>query len=146
MDSIKALSDGILFEGGVFLKWGTDIEADKLYVKKGFRADRVIYEWGERVILDGLKLPFKTICWNHKQHGNTRSLESIEFSAEGKDAGAYFQSIREHVEGVYGESKVSDDLQPGDTALEWKIKAVKISLSLFNKEHPKVHFEIGWWV
>src|ERR1700758_4593719 len=86
-DSLKALADGILFEEeNVFLKWGADPEADKKYVKKEFRADRVIYQWGERTILGGLKLPFKTICWNHKQHSDTRSFESMEFSLEGAEA------------------------------------------------------------
>ena len=45
-----------------------------------------------------------------------------------------------------GEPKVHEDLQPGDIALEWKVKAVRVALKLFNKEHPKVHFEMGWWV
>ena len=47
-DSVKALADGILFENeGVFLKWGSDIEKDKCYAKKEYRADRTIYQWGE---------------------------------------------------------------------------------------------------
>ncbi|HVS94773.1 MAG TPA: hypothetical protein VHE59_22200 [Mucilaginibacter sp.] len=146
-DGIKALVDGILFEGeGVFLKWGADIEADKLYAKKGYRADRTIYEWGERSILDGLKLPFKTVCWNHKQHGDIKSFESIEFLQEGEGAGEYFQSIRTHIEAIFGEPKAHEDLQPGEVSLEWKIKAVKISLNFFNKERPKVQLEIGWWL
>jgi len=146
-DSIKALSEGILFENeNIFLKWGSDIETDKRYATKEYRADRTIYQWGERVLLNGLKLPLRTVCWNHKQHGDTRSFESIEFLAEGDNAEANFQTIRKHLQSFLGEPKVHDDLQPGDIALEWKIKAVKLSLNFFNKEQPKVHFEVGWWV
>jgi hypothetical protein len=88
----------------------------------------------------------RTVCWNHKQHGDIRSFESIEFLAEGNDADVNFQSIKKHVESVLGEPKAHEDLQPGDIALEWKVKAVRVSLNFFNKEQPKVHFEVGWWV
>jgi hypothetical protein len=146
-DGIKAIADGILFEEeNVFLKWGADIEASKFYTKKEYRADRVIYQWGERTILNGLKLSLKTVCWNHKQHGDIRSFESIEFLNEGEEAEAYFQSIKKHLELVFGEPKAQKDLQPGEVALEWKIKAVKVALNFYNKERPKVQFEIGWWL
>jgi hypothetical protein len=146
-DSIKALADGILFENeNVFLKWGLDIEKDKCYAKKEYRADRTIYQWGEKVILQDLKLPLKTICWNQKQHGDTKSFESIEFLAEGSAAEAKFLAIKKHLEDILGEPTAHDDLQPGDIALEWKVKAIKVTLKLYNKEQPKVHFEVGWWL
>jgi hypothetical protein len=145
-DSIKGLIDGILFEDGTFLKWGSDIEADKLYTKKEFRADRTIYHWGERYILNGLTLYFKTVCWNHKQHGNIKSFESITFLEESDKAGEYFESIRKHLQPKFGDPSQPEDIQPGDTLLEWKIKAIKISLSLFNRDQPKVNLEIGWWL
>jgi len=146
-DSIKALAEGILFESDyVFIKWGADIEADKRYAKKEFRADRTIYQWGEKVLLSGLQLPLKTVCWNHKQHGDTKSFESIEFTDEGSDAAGKFQAIKDHITRILGEPKQHEDLQPGEVSLEWKVKAVKVSLNFFNKERPKVHFEIGWWL
>lgn len=146
-DSLKALPEGILFEGEeFFLKWGSDIEADKRYAKKEYRADRTIYQWGERVLLNGLQLPLKTVCWNHKQHGDVKAFESIEFLAEGSDAEDKFQAIKRHLEGILAEPKQQEDLQPGEVSLEWKVKAVKVALNFFNKEHPKVHFEVGWWL
>ncbi|MBS1524299.1 MAG: hypothetical protein JST19_01540 [Bacteroidetes bacterium] len=146
-DGVKAIAEGILFEGeDIFLKWGADIEAVKLYAKKGYRADRTIYEWGEKTILKGLTLPLRTVCWNHKQHGETKSFESIDFLAEGDAADEYFKATRKHLEGIFGEPKQHDDLQPGEVSLEWKIKAVKISLNFFNKERPKTYLEIGWWL
>ena len=147
-NSIKALADGVLFEeAGVFLKWGSDIEAGKFYTKKEYRADRTIYQWGEKTVLNGLKLLFKTICWNHKQHGDIKSFESIEFSVEGIEATGSFQKIKKHLADTLGEPVTQEeDLQPGDIVLEWKVKAVKVALKFFNKDQPKVHFEIGWWL
>lgn len=146
-DGVVALADGILFEdAGIFMKWGVDIEADKLYVKKEYRADRTIYQWGEKTILNGLKLSFKTVCWNHKQHGDTKALESVEFLSEESNALGQFQAIRDHLETVLGNSRQYEDMEPGEMALEWRIKAVKVALNLYNKERPKVKFEMGWWV
>src|SRR5581483_8336408 len=102
-----------------------------------FRADRVIYQWGERTILGGLKLPLKTVCWYQKQHGNTGSFEAIDFLLQGQGAEDCFRSIRRHLEDIFGEPKQPEDLKPGDLSLEWRIKAVKISLKFFNKEQPE---------
>lgn len=146
IDSVKAIVDGILFEDAFFLKWGTDIEFDKKYTRKEYRADRTIYHWGERSILNGLTLYFKTICWNHKQHGDTKSFESIDFLSEETGAEAVFDNIREHLMRLFSEPKKEEDVKQGDIALEWKVKAIKISLNLFYKDRKKVHLEIGWWL
>lgn len=143
---IDLLGDGILFDPNDFLQWGADIESDKLYARKEYRADRTIYHWGERSILNGLKLYFKTICWNHKQHGGIRSFESIDFLAEDIEAESEFERVKTHLAGVFGEPKKEIDVQQGDIALQWKIKAVRISLNLFYKDRSKVHLEIGWWL
>jgi hypothetical protein len=146
-EGIDALAEGVWLEDEhIFLRWGADIEADKLYMKKEYRADRTIYHWGDRVVLQGLKIPLKTVCWNHKQHGDVKSIESVEFLTEGTSAAVFFADIKRHLEIILGEAKVHDDLQPGDLALEWKVKAVKVALKFFNKEKPKVHFEMGWWL
>src|SRR6201996_7888213 len=142
----KEIVDGILFEEQVFIKWGSDIEGDKLYTKKEYRADRVIYHWGERSILNGLTLYFKTICWNHKQHGDTKSFESINFLSEDSGSEAVFEEIKGHLTKLFGEPKQEEDVKQGDIVLEWKVKAVKISLNLFYKDRKKVHLEIGWWL
>ncbi len=145
-DSVKAIADGILFEEAFFLKWGADIEFDKKYIKKEYRADRSIYHWGERSILNGLTLYFKTICWNHKQHGDTKSFESVDFVSEEANADDIFEKTQEHLIKLFGEPKLEEDVKQGDIALEWKVKAIKISLNLFYKDRKKVHLEIGWWL
>ena len=147
VDGIKAIVDGILFEDdGVFIKWGSDIEIDKLYIKKEYRADRTIYHWGERPILKGLNLYFKTICWNHKQNGDTKLFESIDFLSEEGEVETIFEKAQTHLVEIFGEPKQEKDVKEGDLALEWKVKAIKISLNLFYKDRKKVHLEIGWWL
>src|ERR1700733_9811549 len=101
----KEIVDGILFEEQVFIKWGSDIEADKLYTKKEYRADRTIYHWGERTILDGLSLYFKTICWNHKQHSGIKSFESIDFLSEESGSDVIFENIKSHLTSIFGDPK-----------------------------------------
>jgi hypothetical protein len=142
----KEIVDGILFDEQVFIKWGSDIEVDKLYTKKEYRADRTIYHWGERSILDGLTLYFKTICWNHKLHGGIKSFEAIDFLSEESGSEAIFENIKSHLTKVFGEPKREEDVKQGDISLEWKVKAVMISLNLFYKDRKKVHLEIGWWL
>lgn len=145
-DSVKAIVDGILFEDSFFIKWGSDIEKEKKYIKKEYRADRVIYHWGDQIILNGLKLYLKTICWNYKQHGDTRSFESIGFLSEECDAEDIFNNVKGHLIGIFGEPKQEEDVKQGDIALEWKVKTIKISLNLFYKDRKKVHLDIGWWL
>jgi len=145
-DSVKVIADGVLFEDAFFIKWGSDIEFDKKYIKKEYRSDRVIYHWGQRSILNGLNLYFKTICWNHKQNGDTKSFESIDFMSEDTDAASIFEKTKVHLASIFGESKQEEDVKHGDIALEWKVKAIKISLNLFYKDRKKVHLEIGWWL
>jgi len=145
-DSVKAIVDGVLFEDAFFIKWGSDIESDKKHIKKEYRADRVIYHWGERSILNGLNLYFKTICWNHKQNGDTKSFESIDFVSEENNAGDIFEGTKKHLIEIFGQPKLEEDVKQGDIALEWKVKAIKISLNLFYKDRKKVHLEIGWWL
>ena len=145
-DSIKAVVDGILFEDVFFIKWGSDIESDKKYIKKEYRADRIIYHWGERSILNGLSLYFKTICWHHKQNGEIKSFESIDFVSEDAGAEVIFEKTKIHLTEIFGEPKLEEDVKQGDIALEWKIKAIKISLNVFYKDRKKVHLEIGWWL
>ena len=143
---VDLLGHGVLFDQDVFLNWGSDIESQKLYTRKEYRADRTIYHWGERSVLNGLTLYFKTICWNHKQNGDTKSFESIDFLSEDADAETIFNKAKTHLTEVFGEPKLEEDVKQGDIALEWKKNAVKISLNLFHKERKKVHLEIGWWL
>src|SRR6195952_5117503 len=94
---VDLIENGVLFDADVFLNWGADIESDKRYTRKEHRADRTIYHWGERSVLKGLTLYFKTICWNHKQNGDTKSFESIDFLSEDADAETIFNKPKTHL-------------------------------------------------
>ena len=58
----------------------------------------------------------------------------------------FFEKAKEHITELLGEPKLVEDVKQGDIALEWKVKAVRISLNLFYKDRKKVHLEIGWWL
>jgi hypothetical protein len=140
-DSVQALHAGILFEdSGEFLGWDVPIEENQLYVKKGYRADRIIYEWGDRVILNGLKLPLSTILWKHKDDG--KDVPVVEFSATKEDAEKYFKIILTHLERIFGTPKTIAE-EPGNL-LEWKVGIVKVTLHLYEQYHTdKLLFQIG---
>jgi len=140
-NGIKALSAGILFEdSGKLVEWAVPIEQEKLYIKKGYRADRTIYEWGERTILKGLRLQLTTVLWKHKMEDGI-GVPSMEFLAEKEEAEKYFQLISEHLHKHFGTSKNKSE-EPG-TFLEWKVGVVKLSLSLFEQYHVnKLVFQI----
>ena len=131
VDGIKEIVDGILFEDRIFLKWGSDIEGDKLYTKKEYRADRTIYHWGERSILNGLTLYFKTICWNHKQNGDIKSFESIDFLSEDNDAEAIFEKAKAHLIEIFGEPKLEEDVKQGDIVFRMESKGCEDFLKPF---------------
>lgn len=140
-DALKALQAGILFEdNGEFLPWDMPIEESKLYQKKGYRADRTIYEWGDRTILKGLALPLSTILWKQKDDGS--DVPSIEFSVLNEDANKYFQIISAHLETLFGVPKIYNDDQ--GKLLEWKAGVVKLKLNLFEQYHTdKLVFQVG---
>lgn len=140
-DGIKALPAGILFEdSGTLIEWSIPIEQEKLYIKKGYRADRTIYEWGERTIIKGLTLPLTTILWKHKMEDDI-GVPSIEFSAEKEDAEKFFKSISEHLHKHLGTPK--DKSEEANTLIEWKVGVVKLSLNLFEQYHTnKLVFKI----
>jgi hypothetical protein len=140
-DGIKALPFGILFEdSGKLIEWAVPIEQEKLYIKKGYRADRTIYEWGEQTILKGLTLPLTTILWKHKMEDDL-GVPSIEFSAEKDEAEKYFQIISAHLHKQFGIPK--DKSEEPSIFLEWKIGVVKLSLKKFEQYHEdKLVFQI----
>ena len=140
-NSIELLNGGILFEeNGDFLQWDIPIEQSKLYNKKGYRADRTIYDWGDKTILKGLQLPLSTILWKHKDDGS--NVPSIEFSAVQEDAEKYFNVILSHLENIFGSPKTIEE-EPGKL-LEWKVGIVKITLNWFEQYHTdKLLFQIG---
>jgi hypothetical protein len=140
-DAVQALHAGILFEdSGEFMGWDVPIEENQLYVKKGYRADRTIYEWGDRVILNGLKLPLSTILWKHKDDG--KDVPAIEFSAVKEDAEKYFELISAHLKKTFGPPKTIDE--ESGKLLEWKVGIVKVTLHLYEQYHTdKLLFQIG---
>jgi len=105
IDLGKILNQGIYFEDtGQFLKWGTSLNdlAKEVPVKEKLFADRTVYNWGEHSILDGLKLEFTIIFWNHKDESRYKKFNAIEFWAVGNEtAEEYLKVISAHIEKHY---------------------------------------------
>jgi hypothetical protein len=138
-DSFKALKDGVLFEDNNYLlKWGAAIEQEKSYFKRELRADRNIYNWGERVILSGLILNLTTVVW--KNGGDDfEYYPPLEFLAEGEDAEKYLQIISSHLEKHIGPPVRKEN----GAMLEWGVDDVRLSLFLFEQHHVnKLNFQI----
>ena len=140
VNGIKALNNGILFEDdSVFLPWESPIEQGNFYIKKEYRADRLIYHWGERRILNGLVLDLKTVSWNHLQDGSIRKFSSIEFSAEGESTEGFFKLIADHLNVHLGPAKSSED---NLLSLEWKMGGARLILELLDRHGLKLNFLI----
>jgi hypothetical protein len=139
-NGIKLLSQGLLLEDSdIFIPWDTPIDQYKLYSKKEFRADRVIYNWGERRILNGLPLDLVTVCWNHKQDGNIRKFGSVEFLAAGDEAQKYFELIMGHLNDNLGTARKAD---VDFSLLEWRMGGAKLILELLDRYGWKLNFRI----
>ena len=137
-----SLSQGIFFEDTKqFLEWGRSTEqiAKFFNAKKIYRADRIIYEWGEHKILNGLELKLYTVRWTNDLNNRPDQFGKIEFNVEGQEVSKqYFYSIFEHIEKQYGEREPEGEMP--DISYEWKLGYIKIRLCLFNN---KLNFSVS---
>lgn len=142
-EATPTLNRGVLFEDtGNFLEWGKSTEdlAKIFAAKKIYRADRIIYEWGEHKILKGLELNLVTTHWTNDLNNRGDQFSKIEFNVEGKeDSKQYFESIiLSHLKKHYGEGNIKGELP--DVSYEWKQGYVKLHLYLFNN---KLNFSVS---
>ncbi|HVW95651.1 MAG TPA: hypothetical protein VHA56_06760 [Mucilaginibacter sp.] len=140
------LQHGILLEDSqVFLRWGESIDliGSKTDILKKLFADRVVYYYGEHLVLNGLKLNLSGTHWYNEVDGDQKTFRFIEFSCEGdQNVLNEFTFIKDHLAEQFGNSLVRE----GDEQvnyLEWNISGVKISLNLFEKYGVnKLRFEM----
>ena len=145
-NGVELIDEGILFGGtNLFLKWGVDLEPliKQLQLKKERRTDRTIYRFGEQDILNGLRLDLSSVLWDAKSEGYPKLLDSIEFlSMYDKGAVDQLKTIATHLETQLGQP-VEKEMNGADISLKWKIKGTIISLTYFEKQSDKLHFEIS---
>jgi len=145
-DILKLINKGILFEDEqVFIKWKEPITEIKKRIAAPERlfADRAVYNWGERSILKGLKLPFTTIFWYNNPDSDGKLFRSLEFNIEGSAiVDDHFRIIKKHLE---DNLKVPVNKENTDISacLEWIAGDVKISLISYEKYSVrKLIFEV----
>ncbi|MGN6396302.1 MAG: hypothetical protein ACTHMI_12110 [Mucilaginibacter sp.] len=146
-DIVKLINKGILFEDEQeFIKWKEPVGEIKKRVKVSERlfADRAVYNWGERSILKGLKLPLTTVFWYNNPDSDGKLLRSIEFNIEGNDAAAeHLKLIKEHLD-EYLKVPVNKEITDTSNYIEWIADNVKVSIYSYEKYSvKKLKFEIA---
>lgn len=145
-DIVKLINKGLLFEDEqIFLKWNEPVAEIKkrITVPEKLFADRAVYNWGERCILNGLKLPLTTAFWYNKPDSDGKLFRGVEFNIEGNETvEEHFKYIKEHLE-----EHLKVPVNKEDTAIsiyiEWIGGDVKVSLYRYEKYSVKrLKFEI----
>jgi len=145
-DTVKLINKGLLFEDEqVFLKWNTPVVELKKQVSGSERlfADRAVYNWGERSILKGLKLPLTTIFWYNNPDSDGKLLKGVEFNIEGDlNVIEHFKAIKQHLEEYLKVPVTKEDTETSNY-MEWIAGDVKLSLYSYEKYSvKKLKFEI----
>lgn len=145
-DIVKLINRGVLFEEEqVFLKWNEPVAELKKKIPASVKlfADRAVYNWGERSVLRGLKLPVSTIFWYNNPDSDGMLFRSIEFNIEGNGiVEHHFRSIKEHLDNHLKVPVNKEDTEISNY-LEWIAGDVKVSLYSYEKYSvKKLKFEV----
>src|SRR6185312_14707198 len=145
-DIVKLINRGVLFEDEqVLLKWNEPVAElkKKIPVSVKLFADRAVYNWGERSVLRGLKLPVCTIFWYNNPDSDGMLFRSIEFNIEGNGTVEdHFRSIQEHLDNHLKVPVNKEDTEISNY-LEWIAGDVKVSLYSYEKYSvKKLKFEV----
>lgn len=145
-DIVKLINKGVLFEDEqVLLKWNEPVAElkEKIPVSVKLFADRAVYNWGERSVLRGLKLPVSTIFWYNNPDSDGMLFRSIEFNIEGNGTVEdHFRSIQEHLDNQLKVPVNKEDTEISNY-LEWIAGDVKVSLYSYEKYSvKKLKFEV----
>jgi hypothetical protein len=142
----ELLGHGILFEdNNKFLPWGTPVKdlSKEIEVKEKLFADRSVYNWGERTILNGLMLPLTTTYWNHREDSVYKIFKSVVFSVSGNDESKeYLELIKNKLEKEFGEAQ-SKEATYTEIILEWIVNDTRLNLHFFEQYTNKLIFEIN---
>ena len=138
------LNDGLFFEDtNVLVKWNKPIKSLKhLYTIADSSADRTIYDWGVRHVLNGLKLEITTMFWNDSTLPSLRTLSEVDHWVVGDTKSfSEFTRLSNHIIENYGEpSSKDDDTSNGPEEREWiwDQGVVEVRLILFEQHCYKM--------
>ena len=141
------LHKGIVFEDtDVFLKWGSCIN---LLIKKNggtkeVLGDSIMYDWGSRIILNGLEVNLSSSISKYGFDRWFSRFNKVEYWAIGdKIAKEEFNRISNHLFQFLGDPSDKDEKMDSDEIyFTWSIGKVCVSLYLFEQHCYKLHFLI----
>ena len=142
----KLIAHGILFEeDAAFLYWNEPVAEirKRINVTEKLFADRVVYHWGEHIILNGLKFNLTTIFWYNDPDSEGKRFRSIEFQTDNSDdTDLYSTQIKAHI-GNNFKAGVNKEITDTSEYFEWLVGEVKLSLYTYEKYSVrKLKFEI----
>ncbi len=141
------LKSGILFEDtNQFLPWGTSLHKLVTNTESKIRkeSDRIIIDWGEHQLLNGLKLHLTTTYLTPIIPLFLRKFKTIESEITGDTAAKLgFEKIATHLKNLLNEPSYVLINADNEQYLEWNPDGVKIALHLFEQHTNKLSFTIS---
>ena len=134
---MNSLTKGILFEDNQeFLSWEeplNDIKS-RLASNKLDKGDRIIYDWGEHEILNGLKVRLSTTHWKTLENHFTNKFKEINSWTIGdSEAQTEYSRISEHLKKNLGEPSEKDESNREEKFLTWNFDHVFVRLYFFEQ-------------
>lgn len=134
---MNSLTNGILLEDNQeFLTWGESLDdiKSRLTAKKLDQSDRIIYNWGEHEILNGLKIHLSTTRWKTTNTLFTAKLDEINSWTIGdNEAQKEYSRISEHLIKNLGEPTEKDESSMSEKQMNWIFDKVSVNLDLFEQ-------------
>lgn len=134
---MNSLNKGILFEDNQeFLTWGESLNdiKSRLTGRKLDKGDRIIYDWGEREILNGLRVHLSTTRWKTMNNlFNAKFNEINSWTIGDNEAQSEYSRLSEHLIKNLGEPTESEESSVTSKNLNWKLDNVSVDLYFFEQ-------------
>jgi hypothetical protein len=144
---MNSLSKGILLEDSKeFLSWGESLNdiKSRLNGKKIDEGDRIIYQWGEHTIFNGLKVSLSTTCLKTMTNLFNHKLYSIQSWTIGDEkATSEYSRISKHLVKTFGNPSEKDESSFSERDLIWIFDKTTVCLSFFEQHCFKLVLTIS---
>ena len=139
---MNSLTKGILLEDNQeLLTWGDSLNDIKrrLTGRKLDKGDRIIYDWGEHEILNGLSVRLSTTRWKTLSYLFTNKFNEINSWTIGdNEAQTEYSRISKHLTKNLGEPTEKDESSMSEKYMSWKFDSIFIKLYFFEQHCFKV--------
>src|SRR5690606_37465558 len=104
----------------------------RLTGRKLDKGDRIIYDWGEHEILNGLKVHLSTTRWKTLTNMFNSKFNEINFWAIGDiEVQTEYSRISEHLTKKLGEPTEKDESSMSEKQMNWIFDKVSVNLYFF---------------